>query len=190
MKRVIIVHGWSGHPKEAWFPWMKKELEKRGFNVEVPKMPNTDHPKIKSWVPFLAKIVGKSNKDTYLVGHSIGCQTILRYLASLPKDVKIGGVLFVAGWFKLSNLGTEEERKVAKPWLNTAINFAKVRLHTKKFAAIFSDNDPYVPLENVKMFKEKLGAKTIMVRKKGHMGGDDKVTKLPIALKELLKMTR
>ena len=33
MKRVYIIHGWEGYPEEGWFPWLKKELEDRGFDA-------------------------------------------------------------------------------------------------------------------------------------------------------------
>ena len=32
-KRVFIAHGWDGYPEEGWFPWLKKELETKGFEV-------------------------------------------------------------------------------------------------------------------------------------------------------------
>jgi len=32
-KRVFLIHGWEGSPEEGWRPWLKKELEKRGFKV-------------------------------------------------------------------------------------------------------------------------------------------------------------
>jgi len=54
-KRVYIVHGWGGSPKNDWVPWAKKELEKSGFLVYTPKMPDTENPKINVWVPYLAK---------------------------------------------------------------------------------------------------------------------------------------
>ena len=38
VKRVFVVHGWDGHPAEGWFPWLKKELEKRGYLVNVLRM--------------------------------------------------------------------------------------------------------------------------------------------------------
>ncbi len=57
--------------------------------VQVPAMPNTAEPKIETWVPFLEKLVGKPDKDTYLVGHSIGCQTILRYLDGLKEGEQV-----------------------------------------------------------------------------------------------------
>ena len=35
MKRVFIIHGWEGHPENAWFPWLKKELEQKRVSQEV-----------------------------------------------------------------------------------------------------------------------------------------------------------
>ena len=190
MPRVIIVHGWDGYPEEGWFPWLKRELEKKGFEVQVPAMPNPAKPKIETWVPHLAKIVGEPNENLFLVGHSIGCQTILRYLESLHADKKIGGAVLVAGFFKLI-LGTNEEEETAKPWLETPIDFGKVKSHSNNFTAVFSDNDPSVSLENKKLFEENLGAKTIVLSNKGHFsGGMDKCFELPIALESVLELTQ
>lgn len=187
-KRVFIVHMWDGSPKDGWYGWLKKELEARGFSVHVPTMPNTSAPKIKSWVAHLSKIVGAPDENTFFVGHSIGCQAILRYLETLPPDKKVGGAVFVAGWFTLKNLETKAEQRIAKPWLETPIDFKKVTRHTKKFVAILSDNDPVVPLENKKLFETKLGARTIVQHNKGHFTADDGALKLPILLQSLLKI--
>ena len=192
VKRVFIVHGWEGFPEEGWFPWLKEELKKRNFAVSVLKMPRPERPDIKIWVSFLSRAVKISDKDTYFVGHSIGCQTILRYLESLPKDAKAGGTVFVAGWFSLTPVATEEEGayEIVWPWLKTKIIFDKVLNHTKKFVAIFSDNDPYVPMENIKIFQDKLNAKIIFEKNKGHFSGSDNVTKLPSLLKEVLEISQ
>lgn len=58
-KRVFIIHGWDGYPEEAWFPWLKSQLEQAGFTVEVPAMPQPDEPTIEAWVPKLAEVVGE-----------------------------------------------------------------------------------------------------------------------------------
>lgn len=185
-KKVFVIHGWCGNPSEAWFPWLKKELEKRKFHVEVPAMPDTDNPSIETWVPFLKEEVKAPDKGTYFVGHSIGCQAILRYLADI--DTKVGGAVFVAGWFTLTNLETDEEWETAKPWIETPIDFGKVRKCLPKCSAIFSDSDPFVPLDNSSVFKEKLGAKIIIEKQKGHFTGEDNVKELPSVLKELLEI--
>ena len=64
MKRVYIVHGWGGYPEEGWFPWLKKELEAKGFEVHVPQMPNADKPRMETWVPALAQAVGSADDHT------------------------------------------------------------------------------------------------------------------------------
>ena len=142
-KRVFIVHGWDYNPSMNWYPWLKKELIDHGFEVFVPEMPNTSEPEISSWVEKLKKEVGKVDENTYFVGHSIGCQTIMRYLETLDSDIQIRGCVFVAGWFNLDNLEGEEVEAIAKPWIKTNINLDKVRAIVKKVAVFLSDNDPY-----------------------------------------------
>ena len=189
-KRVFIIHGWGGYPEEGWLPWLKQELEGKGFQVEVPSMPNTDNPKIDVWVPFLKDKVGTPDQETFLVGHSIGCQTILRYLESLPEGAKVGGAVLVAGFVHLAKLDETEEQEIAKPWLETPIQWEKILTHTNNFAAIFSDNDPFVPLDDSKIFESKLGAKIIVQSEKGHFSGSDNINELPVALEELLRMAK
>ena len=67
------------------------------------------------------------------------------------------------------------------------MDFGKIKKATKNFVAIFSDNDPYVPLTNIDIFRDGLGAKSIIEKKKGHFTEGDKVLEIPIVLKELLK---
>ena len=189
MKRIFIIHGWGGNPKEAWLSWLMKGLSSKGIVAYAPTMPNTENPKIDVWIPFLKKIVGKPDKDTYFVGHSVGCQTIMRYLETI--NVKIGGVIFVAGFVNLNIDAIEEEEKgsskIAKPWLETPLNWDKIKKHVNKVIAIFSDNDPYVPLKDANIFREKLGAKIIIEKNKGHFTESD-VKEIPIVLNELLNL--
>lgn len=190
MKRVFIIHGWDGYPEEGWFPWLKKELEINNFQVEVPAMPEPSEPKIDIWVSHLSKIVGDVDENTFFVGHSIGCQTILRYLDGLPVDKKVGGTIFVAGWFTLMNLNTEGEKNIARPWLETPINFKKIKKHTKNFFALFSDDDDVVPMDNKEIFERELDAKTAIEHGRGHFSGGNCVIPLPMVLEWMLKIAK
>jgi len=191
-KKVYIIHGWEGYPEENWFPWLKKELEEKGFEVHVPQMPNSEKPTKESWVSFLNKLVNDPDEDTYFVGHSMGCQAIARYLETLPEDIKIGGAIFVAGFFKrLTGLGEEPDfEEVERDWLKTPINLTKIKNHLDKSVAIFSDDDPYVPLDNQEDFRDKLKSKIIIQHKMNHFSGNWGITELPIVLEELLKMAK
>lgn len=158
----------------------------------VPKMPETGMPKIKAWVGKL-KEIAKSDGNTIFVGHSIGCQAILRYVETLPKSTKIPGVVLIAPWMALDAKTIEEEgeevKKIAKPWMETPINFKKVKSHVGKIIAIFSDNDPYVPIGQKELFKKELAAEIIIEHGLRHFTIGDGVAKLPSALKAILKMT-
>lgn len=134
----------------------------------APQMPHTETPKIEEWVGKLSKLVGRPDENTFFIGHSIGCQTILRYLESLPPKTKAGGAMFVAGWLTLKGLDTEDDREIAGPWLKEDIDFSRVKECCNRFIAIFSDNDPFVSLDNKKFFEEKLNAQTIVEHRMGH----------------------
>jgi len=163
--KIYLVHGWGGDNTTPFFKYITKNLPE--VEIIAPNMPNTDNPKINEWVGFLEEKVKENGIDnkTYLIGHSIGCQTILRFLEK--SNQKIAGCIFIGGWLKLT-LNDKEEERISTPWLESPIDFEKVRKNCDSFLAIFSDNDPYVPLENIKLFQEKLNAKTILKKGQEH----------------------
>jgi predicted alpha/beta hydrolase family esterase len=190
-KRAIIVHGWDGTPEDGWFPWLRTELAKQGFEVVVPQLPDPLIPRIAKWVPTLAAAVVTRPVDeqTYFVGHSMGCQTIARYLETLPEGQRAGGAVFVAGFFKrLTGIeDTPDEQLVKNEWLGTPIDLAKVKPRLPKSVAIFSDDDPFVPLDDQDDFRDKLGSEIIVQHHMGHFsGGRDKAFELPIVLEKIL----
>ncbi len=183
MKRIILVHGWEGHPEEAWFPWFKKQMEVNGFKIEIPQMPKPDRPNMGEWVPKLAEVAGEPDKDTYLIGHSLGCITILRFLEGLQGGQEIGGAVLVAGFS--DNLGYKElDSYFTKP-----IGWKNIRKACSRFVAIHSTSDPYVPMKHADIFKEKLGAKIIVEEKKGHMGGSDNMKELQSAVDAMVEVS-
>jgi len=188
-ERIFIIHGWDGYPEEGWFPWLKKELEARGFTAVAPAMPNPRKPTIPEWVSFLQQRIGIADEQTFLVGHSMGAQAILRYLETLDGAERVSLAMFVAGPVTLTPAAYVEEgdEETAKPWLETPIDWGKVRLRAKKFIAIFSDNDPFVPLADADIFRQQLDAEIIIEHGKGHFSGSDGITELPSALAAVLK---
>ncbi|HEY9705733.1 MAG TPA: Fe-Mn family superoxide dismutase [Allocoleopsis sp.] len=175
MKTFIIVHGWDGDSRIGWFKWIKEEIEKLGHKAITPQMPNPGEPKINEWTEKLFEISRTLNqKDTIFIGHSIGCQAILRFLEKY--NFECGGAIFVAGFFDLlenaytENPDTEKEsRRIARPWIKNKINFEKIRISKNKSFAIFSDNDPHVDYKsNPKLFEEKLKSIVIIEHGKDH----------------------
>ena len=181
MKKVIIVHCWDGYPEYCWYPYVKKELEANDFTVQTPVFPE-GAPKLDTWLPILKEKVGVPDENTYLIGHSVGCITILRYLESLSAGQKIGGAVLVAGF--TDNLGMDELTN----FFTTKIPFREIRKKANRFVAIHSDDDPYVPLDNQDDFQTKLGSKIITEHQKGHFNSDTQ--KLLTALEAILTLSK
>jgi hypothetical protein len=171
MKTVYLVHGWGGSGSGGWFDWLKSELDGKAKVVAF-NMPNTDEPEISAWVGLLEKEIIDIDENTYFVTHSIGCQTVLRFLEKLPVGKNIGGCCFVSGWITLKKevlqVEGEEIMEIARPWMETPIDFDKVKSHCSNFLTVLSDNDPYVSLSNKETFEEKLGAKVIVKHNQEH----------------------
>ncbi len=187
MKRVIIVHCWDGYPDYCWYPYVKKELELQGFQVHVPAFPDTDTPDLSKWLPILKEVIGIPDQDTYLVGHSVGCITILRYLESLHHGEKIGGAVLVAGY--TDNLGFKE----LDNFFTTDIPFERIKERANHFVLIHSDNDPYVPLHHGDFLKEHLGAELIVKHNAGHFSGpidkEDSCVELPEVVESIVRIS-
>ena len=186
MSRVVIVHGWGSDSESNWVPWLAGELKQRSIEVIVPDMPDTNAPKIDIWVPFLSSVVKEISENTYFVGHSVGCQAILRYLQTMPEGIKIGGAVFVAGFITLLTGLNEVQVLAARPWLETPLDWKRIISHCSSFVDIYSDDDPHVPVGEAQILKEKLNAKLVLDSGRGHFGEEDDVTQLPSVLEELL----
>ena len=184
MKRAVIIHCWGGSSNYAWYPWLKTELEKRGYQVTVPDMPNTDEPKLTEWLPKLTEVIGVPDNELLLVGHSLGTVTIMRYLEALPADQNIRKAIFVAGF--TDQLGFKE----LENFFETRLDLTKVKVKSKDgFVVIQSDDDPYVPEQYGTSLQEELGAKLVIKHAAKHMSGavdgEETCTELPEVLTNL-----
>lgn len=179
-KRVFVIHGYRSWPGDCWFGWLKRELEKKGFLVVVPRMPNPAKPRLKPWLSKIGQSVGVPDVNTYLVGHSLGVIAILRYLESLKRGEKIGGMISVGGRV----LGRTSPKRAAS-FFKEPIRWRSIRQRCKKAVGLYSLDDPLVSTENGRLLKTRLGAKLILEKRKGHFSRDDKVFRLPSALKAI-----
>lgn len=185
-RRVFLIHGWEGYPEEGWRPWLKNKLEEEGFEVIIPAMPDTKTPTYDKWVPFLKNLVGTPDENSYFLGHSLGCITILRYLELLEENQKIGGAVLIAGFGH--DLEYAEYKGELSSFFQKSVDWAEIKKHCPKFIIIHSNDDQWVPIKHAHLLKEKLGAQTILQTGMKHYSGDDGIIELPIALESILKL--
>lgn len=179
MNKIYMVHCWDGTKDDGWYPWLDEKVSNESNKVIRFNMPDTEHPEIEKWVSELDKQVDTLDSNTYFIGHSIGCQTILRYLETKNVD-KIGGILFVAPWLDLlpEAISDEDSYNTAYPWINTKIDFDKIKNIADNITCIFSDDDYFVSIDQKEEFEKLLNAKTIVVSGMGHISADDGVNEL------------
>ena len=192
-ERAFIIHGYLGYPAEAWLPWLKAMLEKRGYQVWLPAMPHPDRPAIHEWVDLIGKLVGKPDEKTVMIAHSLGCEAVLHYLETLGKSAKsVGKTVLVASRIPTGMSPEEAENKIEgdeilKPWLTARVNPESVRIAAGKCIVILSDNDPYIPIDEAKAsFQGNFPAEIIIEHGNGHFNEDDNMTELPSALNAVL----
>lgn len=140
-------------------------------------MPTTNSPTLVEWIEKLNELIDKVDKNLFLIGHSLGCITILRFLEQLKEDTKIGGVILVAS--PINNCGFLELQEFFEP----PLDYNKVKEKAKHFTLIHSEDDPIVSIDQAHELKEKLDAKLILKQGLSHITGSTEdagsVTELP-----------
>lgn len=178
MKKIYIIHGWEGSSERDWIPWTTNELKRLGYDAVAFDMPNSENPIIQEWVGYMKNNILLVDENTYFIGHSIGCQTILRFLETVDK--KIGGAFFVSGWFDLQNLENRESEEIARPWIENLIDIDKVNNVLPWSFVLLGDNDTWVPHDITKQkFEKFLNSEVITIYNGGHITADDGYVSFP-----------
>jgi predicted alpha/beta hydrolase family esterase len=99
MKTAFLIHGAYGNPKENWIPWLKSELEKRDYQVFVPKFPTPQKQTLNNWLKVFKKYEKFTDENSIFIGHSLGVAFIL----TLLEKIKIKSVYLIAGFISPLN---------------------------------------------------------------------------------------
>ncbi|MDP3793669.1 MAG: alpha/beta fold hydrolase, partial [Candidatus Uhrbacteria bacterium] len=155
-QKVLLIHGFEGSAESNWFPWMKQELEKHGFEVFLPTLPDSSHPKFEEWMAALEPIIKQFGEDDIIVGHSLGGRSILHLLSRLKK--RIGHVYLIAPAVWEKPLNWNEIKKdpnwegsdvdTFRVFHDHAVSWEDARPYADRKTIIFSDDDPYVPVQD------------------------------------------
>lgn len=142
--RVLVVPRWSGTPTSDFYPWLIGALRARfggELCVRALAMPEPGAPRIDTWPEAVLAEVGADRgalRRTLLVGHSVGCQAVLRALAAMDEGVSVYGVLLLAGWFRV-----DRPWETIVPWMAEDYDLQRARSRAPWFEVLLSDNDPF-----------------------------------------------
>lgn len=162
---IFIFHGTEGYPEENWFPWLKQELELKGYKVYVPQFPSPPivPAKIKEWFDILKGYEQHINEKTILIGHSLGGVFTLRILEKLNHPV-------LAAFFVGTPIGIRPILNYDRDSSFSGFSFDwdSIKNKSSHFVVFQSDTDPYVSLGNGQELAKHLNAGLDFVPNAGH----------------------
>lgn len=170
--RVFIVPRRGATAQNDWYSWLAEQVRREAAHaverVAALEMPNPQRPVPGQWVGKISRALGTVPPylaRSILVGHSVGCQALLRYLAALPRHRQVHGVLCVAGWWQLTSPWPG-----ARVWLDHTFLAPHLRHCTRYLTCLISDNDPYTPdwQHNKLAWEQRLQARVEVVPGAAH----------------------
>jgi len=183
-KKVFLVHGFEGTPNGGWRPYLMRELEKHDIYTCSLSMATSSAPILSDWLSEIKRHVDNNpNDDIYLVGHSLGGTTILRYLEQFSSSNLKGVVIASAPCHQNSN------SKIAD-FLRTDFNWSVMKNKVQKVVVIQGDNDPYVPMADAEEIAKELGGELIIIPNGQHLNGSAGYTELPEVLSVIINIVK
>ncbi len=163
--RIIFIHGnqtmtW----KFGWIPWLKNELEAKGFETSFETFPDSIIARAKYWLPFLQDYLHAGENDV-LVGWSSGATASMRY----AENHKIKGSILIAP--SCTDLGDDLEKQSGyfdAPW-----NWESIKNNQESIALFYSVNDPFIPLIEFQTIASNINPKDFNLTNRKHFIDDE-----------------
>ena len=173
VKVIIIPGNGDSEPKENWYPYIQKGLEKIGISVINKKFPDPVLAREKYWLPFIKEL--GADENTILIGHSSGAVAAMRF----TEQDKILGSILVGVYY--TDLELEDEKKSGyfdKPW-----DWENIKNNQQWITLFASVDDPYIPIEQPRYIHQKLHTDYREYTDEGHFGSDKNKKEFPEIIK-------
>lgn len=183
-KRALILHGLQATSDSNWFPWLKQQLEQRGYEVWVPDLPGADHPMASKWANYLLKS-SWDFQGSLIVGHSAGAVAALVLAQLLPPTVHPKAEVLVSAFNTVAP--RSEFYNELKDLHDIPFDFKKIQAAVDRFIFVHGNNDPWAPFVDGKDLATKTGGEFIAVPNGQHFSAvvDPAYKEFPLLLEIL-----
>ena len=174
MNNYFIIHGSFGSPFGNWFPYLRKEIEKKDLEVYTPDFPTgVGYQNYENWEKLLKVYLdsGLINENTTIFAHSIAPIFVCKFLINNKVNVK--RLVFVCGFNNY--LGINEEYDNVNKSMYTDGLF-EIKNYCDDIIFYYSDNDPYVKYEAEKEFADTITDKQVVIENGGHLNSESGYT--------------
>ncbi|MFA5947208.1 MAG: alpha/beta fold hydrolase [Patescibacteria group bacterium] len=164
--RAILIHGYKSSPESNFWPWLKRELIDRRFEVVMPELPNPAEPDRDAWTKAVLDSLGPLTHEDIIIGHSLGGATALRFLEAAPaRTTPHACILISTPWM------IKDEK--FRGFFLTELDHDVLMWRASKFVVIHAQNDPVIPFEHAKRYAEVFHAKLVAPETGGHFDGSE-----------------
>ncbi len=166
----VIIHGSNDQPlnnisQKNWFPWLKQNLENKGYTTILPELSNNHAPDYEVWKQDFERQVGNLNSNSVVIAHSAGGAFIVRYLSEKLVPIR-----------KLILMSPSHTKTADNSRLNDLLNFQinpKLQSLIGSVIVATSDNEPEYRHENVDFYLSQLGGSKKIFEGLGHFCKSD-----------------
>jgi predicted alpha/beta hydrolase family esterase len=175
--RIILIHGYKASPNTNFWPWLKRELIDRRFEVIAPELPNPEEPDRDLWTKTLLEAVGTLDENDIIVGHSLGGAAALRLLESAEaRTTPHACVLISTPWM------IKDDK--FRGFFLTELDHDVLMWRASKYVVIHAKDDQVIPVNHAERYAQVFHADLITPETGGHFDGPE----YPVILETILKV--
>ena len=164
-QRVGIIHGYAGSGARHWQTWLARNCRLLGAETHYPKLPGRfAQPTLPAWLEAIERTMPVMDESTALIGHSLGCPTILQLLRE--EQIKQVGLIVLVAPSTLSRVAASELGFLRDFYEN--LN-GRTACKAKKAAVFTSDNDRWVDPYAALALALELHADFHLIKDGGHL---------------------
>ena len=152
VKRFVLLHGREATPQDNFWPWIKAELESRGYEVQIPTLPNTNEPSDEEQADYAEKHC-TFDENTAIIGHSFGGIVALRLL---ERGHKVNRVTLVSAPVSGKFLDTKVRASVTAA-AKKGFDYKKIKKGANGFVVLYDSTDKVVPVSDAQTLSRELG---------------------------------
>jgi hypothetical protein len=149
--------------EDAWYPWLKKELEKRGHSLLTAEFP--DNEELNEWKEKVQEHLKFLDGSSMIIGHGFGVNVALKVLEN--KSRTIAAAFLVAG-----KLGEEQ------------YDFENIKTKAREFFVYASDDDVVLAGDTAHL-SEMLDESVLQISEAGHF---DKINEFEDILIDIISV--
>lgn len=175
MVNYFILHGTNSSPYSNWFEWLHNKIAKKGFACFCPHFPTVIEQTYDAWEAVLLSYykLGFIKENSVFVCHDIAAIFLIKFC--IKQNIKIGKLISVAGYNNAVTNSKEQDVINQSFFVKDIDKFLSL---CEERVCLYSDNDNYVQLENLKEFTESLKAEHVLLKKCGHLDSESGIKEL------------